>query len=55
MDFYIAIGSLIAAMCLYTWLVVQNYKRLIETKPQRLEARRLERKMRRQGRKLPKI
>lgn len=46
MDFYIAIGCLGAAICLYTWLVIVNYKQLIATKDQRLQLRRLQRKAR---------
>jgi hypothetical protein len=44
---YIAIGALILAIILYTWLVIHNYKMLIATKQQRLEARRRQRKARR--------
>lgn len=45
-DFYIAVGSLSCAFLFYTWLTWYNYKNLIATKQQRLEARRIERKNR---------
>lgn len=46
LDFYIAVGSLALAFGFYTWLTIHNYRNLIATKQERLEARRLERKNR---------
>ena len=43
MDFYISIGCLLLAIALYTALTIYNYKQIIATKQERLEARRKQR------------
>jgi hypothetical protein len=40
-DFFVAIGSLLLAICLGIWLTIHNYKELIRTKPERIRARSL--------------
>lgn len=39
-DFYIATGSLLTVIVLGLWLTVENYKRIIAEKPERIKARR---------------
>lgn len=42
----IAIGSIVFTFVIYTWLMLENLKRLRETKQEPLEARRIQRKNR---------
>lgn len=41
---FIAIGAIVLAFSLYTWLTIINYKELIRTKPDRIKARRIYKK-----------
>jgi hypothetical protein len=42
-DFYTATGSIAIAFLLYTWLMIYNYRNIIASKKERLEARRRQR------------